>query len=83
MVTNADAPLSKALVRRAHEQVVGEICKYLAKTSSTTPIQTHVEPPPAPPTPEGLDTEAEETEPSEPEATQADKALDQETARSR
>jgi serine-type D-Ala-D-Ala carboxypeptidase/endopeptidase (penicillin-binding protein 4) len=78
LVTNADAPLSKVLVRRAHEQVVGEICKYLSKTSKTTPIQTHVAPPPPP-----LLDGAEETEPVESESSQADKALDQETATSK
>jgi D-alanyl-D-alanine carboxypeptidase/D-alanyl-D-alanine-endopeptidase (penicillin-binding protein 4) len=33
LVTNTDAPLSKNIVRKAHEQVIAELCKYLAKTS--------------------------------------------------
>jgi len=33
LITNADSPLSKPIVRKAHEQVIGEICKYLAKTT--------------------------------------------------
>ena len=74
LVTNADAPLSKVLVRKAHEQVVGEICKYLAKTSKTTPIETHA-PVPAPALPEGVDTESEGAEP--------DAVLDAETATSK
>jgi D-alanyl-D-alanine carboxypeptidase/D-alanyl-D-alanine-endopeptidase (penicillin-binding protein 4) len=74
LVTNTDAPLSKVLVRRAHEQVVGEICKYLAKTSKTTPIQTHV-PVPAPMLPEGQDIEVEEID--------AEAQLDAETATSK
>ena len=65
LITNTDAPLSKFQVRKAHEQVVGEICKYLAKTSKTLPIETHVAPiaGPAPHVPEGTDVETEETEP--------------------
>jgi D-alanyl-D-alanine carboxypeptidase/D-alanyl-D-alanine-endopeptidase (penicillin-binding protein 4) len=59
LVTNTDSPLSKPTIRRAHEQVIGEICKYLAKTSSrlvappppiatlpaTTPLPDDVEEP--------------------------------------
>lgn len=58
LVTNADTPLSKTIVRKAHEQVIGEICRYLAKTSRaklpaiTAPAQL------VPPTPD----EGEETE---------------------
>lgn len=65
LVTNTDAPLSKFQVRKAHEQVVGEICKYLSKTSKTpAPIEQHVSPVgPAPHVPEGTDVETEETEP--------------------
>jgi D-alanyl-D-alanine carboxypeptidase len=33
LVTNSDAPLPSRYVRRAHELVLGEICKYLARTS--------------------------------------------------
>jgi len=35
IVTNGDRPLAKAYVRKAHEQVVGLICKYVAKTAKT------------------------------------------------
>jgi len=73
LVTNADSPLSKVLVRRAHEQVVGEICRYLSKTAKTVPIETHVSTPATVTIPEGADLEVEETEP-------ADGALDAETA---
>jgi D-alanyl-D-alanine carboxypeptidase len=34
LVTNSDAPLLKPYVRRAHELVLGELCKYLSKTSA-------------------------------------------------
>ena len=34
IVTNTDSPLSKPTIRRAHEQMLNEICKYLARTSS-------------------------------------------------
>jgi serine-type D-Ala-D-Ala carboxypeptidase/endopeptidase (penicillin-binding protein 4) len=74
LITNADAPLSKVKVRRAHEAVVGEICKYLSKTSKTTPIEPHVGPP-VPPVPEGADIEIEESDP--------DAVLDAETATSK
>ena len=33
LVTNSDAPLPSRYIRRAHELVLAEICKYLAKTS--------------------------------------------------
>ena len=32
LVTNGDTPLSKGYVRRAHEQVVALLCRYLART---------------------------------------------------
>ena len=70
LVTNTDKPLAKGVVRRAHEQLLGEVCKYLAKTTKapTAPAATpqHV---PAGPPPTG---EEPETEP--------DEALDAETA---
>src|SRR5206468_793707 len=37
LVTNGDAPLSKGYVRRAHEQVVGLLCRYLARTRKFDP----------------------------------------------
>jgi D-alanyl-D-alanine carboxypeptidase/D-alanyl-D-alanine-endopeptidase (penicillin-binding protein 4) len=72
LVTNADMPLKKGRVRKAHEQVVGEICKYLAKTAKTSPIGTPHAPEPAAPE----EVEHEGTE-------QQDDALDAETANDR
>jgi len=70
LITNTDAPLSKARVRKAHDQVMGTLCAYLAKTSKTTlPAIDPPAPPPSLPVPE----EFEETEPG-------DLALDAETA---
>ncbi len=36
LVTNTDTPLSKPNVRRAHDQVMGTLCNYLARTSKVT-----------------------------------------------
>lgn len=36
IVTNGDRPLQKGYVRRAHEQLVGLLVKYLAKTSKSS-----------------------------------------------
>lgn len=69
LVTNGDSPLSKAFVRRAHELVIGEICKYLAKTR-TTPLALPLPGAAAPA--EHAAPELEETEP--------DSELDAETA---
>lgn len=69
LITNADAPLAKTIVRKAHEQVIAEICRYLAKTSKQ-PVR--LPPPvvvPAPSVPAAPD-EGEET----------DGAIDHETA---
>ncbi|HLL24177.1 MAG TPA: D-alanyl-D-alanine carboxypeptidase/D-alanyl-D-alanine-endopeptidase [Kofleriaceae bacterium] len=72
LVTNGDGPLAKPLVRRAHEQVVAEICKYLSKTSNTTPIQTQPTHATPPALPDGADIELDESTP--------DAVLDAETA---
>ena len=37
LVTNGATPLSKGYVRRAHEQVVGLLCRYLARTQASAP----------------------------------------------
>jgi len=37
IVTNGDRPLAKAYVRKAHEQLVELICKYVAKTAKVAP----------------------------------------------
>src|SRR5205814_9675672 len=71
LVTNTDAPLEKFYVRRAHEQVVSEICKYIAKTASRPPPKPPAEPAPAP-----AQQPVEEGEP-----TPQDQALDREAAR--
>jgi len=36
LVTNGDSPLSPRYIRRAHEQVVGLLCRYLARTRKPT-----------------------------------------------
>jgi D-alanyl-D-alanine carboxypeptidase/D-alanyl-D-alanine-endopeptidase (penicillin-binding protein 4) len=74
LVTNGDTPLSVRYIRRAHEQVIGVISRYLRKTQKT-PAQ--VTPPTAPtvtPLPGDLEHEVdrseldEDSEPSEPAA---------------
>jgi serine-type D-Ala-D-Ala carboxypeptidase/endopeptidase (penicillin-binding protein 4) len=76
LVTNGAAPLSKGYVRRAHEQVVGLLCRYLARTRKTdgtvpiAPAASMQDPPPElPPIPT---TDLEDLEP--------DSALDDEAA---
>ncbi len=70
LITNTDTPLSKARVRKAHDQVMGQLCTYLAKTTKTPlPFVDPAAPPSAPPMPE----DTEETDP-------ADSALDPESA---
>jgi D-alanyl-D-alanine carboxypeptidase/D-alanyl-D-alanine-endopeptidase (penicillin-binding protein 4) len=81
IVTNGDRPLSKAYVRKAHEQVVSLICKYLAKTAkvvaapaATTPPTPALVPATAPAAPPhgAVPDDLEEAEP--------DPQLDAETA---
>jgi D-alanyl-D-alanine carboxypeptidase/D-alanyl-D-alanine-endopeptidase (penicillin-binding protein 4) len=69
LVTNGDTPLSKAYVRRAHEQVVALLCRYLARTQKApiAPVLPVVTPAPTEP-----DHDLEELEP--------DAALDVEPA---
>ena len=71
IVTNGDSPLSKSYVRRAHEQVLGVIAKYLAKSAS--PLQNAAQAPPPLPPPDPLRDDLDETAPDDP-------ALDAETA---
>lgn len=73
LVTNTDAPLSKGRVRKAHEQVVGEICKYLAKTAKAEAAHAT-----SAPVPEGQGSEAD----AELEGAEVEPALDAETATS-
>lgn len=70
LVTNTDKPLAKPIVRRAHEQLIGEICKYLAKTSKTMPAPS--------PTPQHVPV-GPHPQTDEPEV-DPDEALDKETA---
>ena len=73
IVTNGDRPLSKGYVRKAHEQVVALICKYLTKTAKIVPAAA---PPPAPAaTPPPATSLPEDLEEAEP-----DPQLDTETA---
>ncbi len=48
LVTNTDAPLAKPYVRRAHELVLAEICKYLSKTAARPEPAPEPEAPAAP-----------------------------------
>ncbi|MEO7733892.1 MAG: D-alanyl-D-alanine carboxypeptidase/D-alanyl-D-alanine-endopeptidase, partial [Kofleriaceae bacterium] len=64
LVTNGDTPLSKGYVRRAHEQVVALLCRYLARTQklpATAAALPVVTPPPLAVEP---DHDLEELEPS-------------------
>jgi D-alanyl-D-alanine carboxypeptidase/D-alanyl-D-alanine-endopeptidase (penicillin-binding protein 4) len=81
LVTNADSPLAKRLVRKAHEQVVGEICKYLAKSAPKAAPFEHEQiatPPPAHLTPATVIEE-----PDVEDAEDHDAQLDAETAKSK
>ena len=76
LITNTDAPLSKARVRKAHDAVMGTLCTYLAKTTKV-PLPLVDPPAPAPALPMPEDTE--ETDPAE-SALDAERApLDSET----
>lgn len=66
LVTNGDAPLSHSYVRKAHEQVVGVLCNYLAKTR--------------PPAPAGATPVVHPTLPDELDDAVPDPELDAETA---
>ncbi len=80
LVTNTDAPLSKAYVRKAHEKVIGEICKYLVKTAAPTATA----PVPALPLPSTSVNDGNDLEPELEETSGApDAVLDAETARSK
>jgi D-alanyl-D-alanine carboxypeptidase/D-alanyl-D-alanine-endopeptidase (penicillin-binding protein 4) len=61
IVTNGDRPLEKGYVRRAHEQLVSLLCKYLAKTAKA-PV-----PPPVPEMPVAHPTLSDDFEEGEPE----------------
>ena len=38
LVTNTKRPLSKGAVRKAHDQLIGALCTYAAKTSKANPL---------------------------------------------
>jgi serine-type D-Ala-D-Ala carboxypeptidase/endopeptidase (penicillin-binding protein 4) len=80
LITNADAPLAKVFVRRAHEQVVGELCKYLATTAAPSPTLPVA--PPAPPAGGHDIDQAADLDLGE-DARSAEDALDAETATSK
>lgn len=69
LVTNTDTPLSKGYVRRAHDQVMGTLCRYLAKSSKVSSSSIHENPDTAP---------AELVD--EPDDATGDEALDAEAA---
>jgi PBP4 family serine-type D-alanyl-D-alanine carboxypeptidase len=78
LVTNGDAPLSKGYVRKAHEQVVGLLVRYLARTHKAGDPAVVV-PAPMP----ALDAPPVPVEPvlaPDPEELDADAALDAETS---
>lgn len=54
LVTNTDTPLSKRLIRYAHDQVLRELASYLAKTTNR-PAPAPPPPPPAPDLPDEPD----------------------------
>ncbi|MBL0218380.1 MAG: D-alanyl-D-alanine carboxypeptidase/D-alanyl-D-alanine-endopeptidase [Myxococcales bacterium] len=52
LVTNTKRPLSKGAVRKAHDQLIGALCTYAAKTSKVNPLApAHVASPLATPAP--------------------------------
>ena len=73
LVTNTKRPLSKAAVRKAHDQVIGALCTYVAKTSKANPL---VATPTAAPAP----TAALAPTVDDPEDVEHDPMLDAETS---
>ncbi|MDX2092989.1 MAG: D-alanyl-D-alanine carboxypeptidase/D-alanyl-D-alanine-endopeptidase [Kofleriaceae bacterium] len=73
LVTNTDAPLHKNRVRLAHDQLMGTLCAYLAKTSKSSLVAPTEHPPTLAPA---------ETPPAEPTDVhdEAEAALDAEAA---
>jgi D-alanyl-D-alanine carboxypeptidase/D-alanyl-D-alanine-endopeptidase (penicillin-binding protein 4) len=80
IVTNGDRPLSKGYVRKAHEQVVGLICKYLAKTAKVAPQPAPAPALAVPPAPTTAPPVAHPTLPDDLEEAGPDPALDAETS---
>jgi D-alanyl-D-alanine carboxypeptidase/D-alanyl-D-alanine-endopeptidase (penicillin-binding protein 4) len=63
LVTNHDTPLSARYVRRAHEQLVDLLCRYLTRTRKASPAPVTTEPRPQVP-PQGLLPPADEPAPA-------------------
>jgi D-alanyl-D-alanine carboxypeptidase/D-alanyl-D-alanine-endopeptidase (penicillin-binding protein 4) len=64
IVTNGDRPLSKGFVRKAHEQVLGLLSKYIAQTTKTVVPEPKAEPAEtATPAPPPVDEPEESIEP--------------------
>jgi len=85
LVTNGDTPLSARYIRRAHEQVVGLLCRYLKRTQKTDSTGTLIDPPTPPTgaaTAPGTPATSGPAEPdhSELDELEPDSALDEETA---
>jgi D-alanyl-D-alanine carboxypeptidase/D-alanyl-D-alanine-endopeptidase (penicillin-binding protein 4) len=58
IVTNTDAPIAKAYVRRAHDQVIAEVGRYLTRTAARPLPQVAPAPAPAPADPGALGDES-------------------------
>ena len=64
LVTNTKRPLSKAAVRKAHDQLIGALCTYVARTSKASPpVVAPALAPPADPAPTLDDAEDIERDP--------------------
>jgi serine-type D-Ala-D-Ala carboxypeptidase/endopeptidase (penicillin-binding protein 4) len=66
LVTNGDTPLSTRYVRRAHEQVVALLCRYLARTQKAPAAALPAVTPPLPPLAVEPDRALEALEPDAP-----------------
>lgn len=79
LVTNGDSPLSPRMVRRAHEQVVGLLCRYLAMTRAPGDPAAAL-PPPALPAHDADTAVPGDADRSDLEELEPDPALDSEIA---
>lgn len=79
LVTNTKRPLSKAAVRRAHDQVIGALCHYVTKTQKAP--NALLAPPRAIPAPKPTVEESEPAaDPNDQEEVERDPLLDAETS---
>ena len=69
LVTNTKRPLSKHVVRRAHDQVISALCTYVARTTKVNPLApppavpaTAAPLPPSPPPEPGAEPDQEDLE---------------------